>query len=97
MQIQITMLIGVIKTAATVLVWVTESASLHSTDQSMTDAANYIKWILRGFNEGGMTAYMMHLFYEQADDDGYSSLAASTPVEIILPKRYYTFKHFLTL
>ena len=79
-------------------VWVTESASLHSTDQSMTDAANYIKWILRGFNEGGMTAYMMHLFYEQADDDGYSSLVAWTPVgEIILPKRYYTFKHFSNL
>ena len=64
----------------------------------MTDAANYIKWILRGFNEGGMTAYMMHLFYEQADDDGYSSLVAWTPVgEIILPKRYYTFKHFSNL
>ena len=79
-------------------VWVTESASLHSTDQSMTDAANYIKWILRGFNEGGMTAYMMHLFYEQADDDGYSSLVAWTPVgEIILPKRYHTFKHFSNL
>ena len=79
-------------------VWVTESASLHSMDQSMTDAANYIKWILRGFNEGGMTAYMMHLFYEQADDDGYSSLVAWTPVgEIILPKRYYTFKHFSNL
>ena len=79
-------------------VWVTESASLHSTDQSMTDAANYIKWILRGFNEGGMTAYMMHLFYEQADDDGYSSLVAWTPIgEIILPKRYYTFKHFSNL
>jgi len=79
-------------------VWVTESASLHSTDQSMTDAANYIKWILRGFNEGGMTAYMMHLFYEQAYDDGYSSLVAWTPIgEIILPKRYYTFKHFSNL
>ena len=79
-------------------VWVTESASLHSTDLSMTDAANYIKWILRGFNEGGMTAYMMHLFYEQADNDGYSSLVAWTPIgEIILPKRYYTFKHFSNL
>ena len=100
MQIQITMLIGVLlKDAANSKpVWVTESASLHSTDQSMTDAANYIKWILRGFNEGGMTAYMMHLFYEQADDDGYSSLVAWTPVgEIILPKRYYTFKHFSNL
>ena len=90
---------SLLKTAANSKpVWVTESASLHSTDQSMTDAANYIKWILRGFNEGGMTAYMMHLFYEQADDDGYSSLVAWTPVgEIILPKRYYTFKHFSNL
>ena len=79
-------------------VWVTESANLNSTDQSMTDASNYIKWMLRGFNEGGMTAYMMHLFYEQADNDGYSSLVAWTPVgEIILPKRYYTFKHFTNL
>ena len=79
-------------------VWVTESANLHSTDQSMTDASNYIKWMLRGFNEGGMTGYMMHLFYEQADVDGYSSLVAWTPIgEIILPKRYYTFKHFANL
>ena len=53
-------------------VWVTESANLNSTDQSMTDAANYIKWIIRGFNEGGVTAYMLHLFYEEADNNGYS-------------------------
>ena len=79
-------------------VWVTESANLQSTDQSMSDAANYIKWILRGFNEGGVTAYMLHLFYEQADNDGYSSLVAWTPTgEIILPKRYYAFKHFTNL
>ena len=79
-------------------VWVTESANLGSTDQSMTDAANYIKWILRGFNEGGVTAYMLHLFYEQADNDGYSSLVAWTPSgDIILPKRYHTFKHFANL
>ena len=79
-------------------VWVTESAYLQSTDQSMSDAANYIKWILRGFNEGGVTAYMLHLFYEQADNDGYSSLVAWTPTgEIILPKRYYAFKHFTNL
>ena len=79
-------------------VWVTESANLNSTDQSMTDAANYIKWILRGFNEGGVTAYMFHLFYEEADNDGYSSLVAWTPTgEIILPKRYYSFKHFTNL
>ena len=34
----------------------------------MTDAGNYIKWILRGFNEGGLTAYMVHLFYEKIVD-----------------------------
>ena len=28
-------------------VWVTESANLNSTDQSMTDAANYIKWMFQ--------------------------------------------------
>ena len=79
-------------------VWVTESANLHSTDQSMTDAANYIKWMLKGFSEGGMTAYMMHLFYEEADSDGYSSLVAwDANGTIILPKRYHTFKHFSNL
>ena len=79
-------------------IWVTESANLHSTDQSMTDAANYIKWILRGFNDGGMTAYMMHLFYEEADEGGYSSLVAwDANGTIILPKRYHTFKHFSNL
>lgn len=80
-------------------VWVTESASLKSTDISMTDAANYIKWMVRGFNEGGMTAYMMHLFYEEADDEkGYSSLVAwKENGEIILPKRYFALKHFANL
>ena len=79
-------------------IWVTESANLHSTDQSMTDAANYIKWMLRGFNDGGMTAYMMHLFYEEADEGGYSSLVAwDANGTIILPKRYHTFKHFSNL
>ena len=79
-------------------VWVTESANLNSTDQSMTDAANYIKWIIRGFNEGGVTAYMLHLFYEEADGDGYSSLVSWLPSgEIILPKRYHSFKHFANL
>jgi hypothetical protein len=64
----------------------------------MTDAANYIKWIIRGFNEGGVTAYMLHLFYEEADSNGYSSLVAWTPTgEIILPKRYHSFKHFTNL
>ena len=60
----------------------------------MSDAANYVKWILRGFNLGGVSGYMMHLFYEEADN-GYSSLVAWTLAgDIILPKRYYTFKHF---
>jgi len=88
-----------LKTAASSKpVWVTESANLKSEDISMLDAANYIKWMLRGFNEGGMTAYMMHLFYEEEDDNGYSSLVVWKPNgEIILPKRYHTFKHFTNL
>jgi len=88
-----------LKTAASSKpVWVTESANLKSEDISMVDAANYIKWMLRGFNEGGMTAYMMHLFYEEEDDNGYSSLVVwKTNGEIILPKRYHTFKHFTNL
>ena len=41
---------------------------------------------------------MLHLFYEEADSNGYSSLVAWTPTgEIILPKRYYSFKHFTNL
>ncbi|MDA8763533.1 glycosyl hydrolase [Flavobacteriaceae bacterium] len=79
-------------------VWVTESASLKTQDKSMTDAANYAKWIIRGFNEGGMTAYMMHLFYEEMDDNGDSSLVVWTANgDIILPKRYFVFKHFTNL
>ena len=80
-------------------VWVTESANLKSLDHSMTDAANYAKWIIRGFNEGGMTAYMAHLFYEEADDvNGYSALVAwKNNGDVILPKRYFAFKHFTNL
>ena len=79
-------------------VWVTESGVNRSLDQSMSDAANYIKWIIRGFNEGGLTAYMLHLFYGEAEERGYSSLVAWTPSgEIILPKRYYSLKHFANL
>ncbi len=80
-------------------VWVTESANLKSLDHSMTDAANYAKWIIRGFNEGGMTAYMAHLFYEEADDvNGYAALVAwKNNGDIILPKRYFAFKHFTNL
>ena len=43
-------------------VWVTESAKLKSEDTGMDDAAQYAKWITRGFNEGGMTGYMV-IFY----------------------------------
>lgn len=79
-------------------VWVTESAKLHSVDQSMTDAAHYIKWILNGFNKGGLTAYMSHLFYEKLDDDnGFSGLIGWKNGQIIIPKRYYTYKHFANL
>ena len=46
-------------------VWVTESANLKSLDFSMDDASDYIKWITRGFNEGGMTAYMVHLLFDK--------------------------------
>ena len=79
-------------------VWVTESGVNDSQDQSMSDAANYIKWMVRGFNEGGLTAYMLHLFYGEAKTTGYSSLVAWTPSgEIILPKRYFALKHFANL
>lgn len=80
-------------------VWVTESADLKSTDLSMTDAANYIKWIMRGFNEGGLTAYMSHLYYEEADDvNGTSALVLwDDEGNVILPKRYYIMKHFANL
>ena len=79
-------------------IWVTESANLRSQDHTMTDAANYIKWMVNGFNEGGMTAYMMHLFYEEVKEDGYSGLVAWTSDgQIALPKRYHTFKHFTNL
>lgn len=80
-------------------VWVTESAFLKSKDHTMTDAVHYAKWIMKGFNEGGLTAYMAHLFYEEADDvNGYSAMVAwRSNGEIVLPKRYFTFKHFTNL
>ena len=43
----------------------TESANLKSLDFSIDDASDYIKWITRGFNEGGMTAYMVHLLFDK--------------------------------
>jgi O-glycosyl hydrolase len=87
-------------------VWVTESANLKSLDFSMDDASDYIKWITRGFNEGGMTAYMVHLLFdkhtyatpEEGDKEGSSGLVVWDDLEnIIIPKRYYAFKHFSNL
>jgi O-glycosyl hydrolase len=87
-------------------VWVTESANLKSLDFSMTDASDYILWMTRGFNLGGMTAYMVHLLFdkhiyatpEEGDKEGSSGLVIWDDEEnIIIPKRYYAFKHFSTL
>ena len=87
-------------------VWVTESANLKSLDFSMDDASDYIKWITRGFNEGGMTAYMVHLLFdkhtyatpEEGDKEGSSGLVVWDDSEnIIIPKRYHAFKHFSNL
>ena len=87
-------------------VWVTESANLKSLDFSMDDASDYIQWMTRGFNEGGMTAYMVHLLFdkhiyatpEMGDKEGSSGLVVWDNSEnVIIPKRYYAFKHFSTL
>ena len=87
-------------------VWVTESANLKSLDFSMTDASDYILWMTRGFNEGGMTAYLVHLLFdyhiyetpELGDKEGSSGLVVWDNAEnVIIPKRYYAFKHFSTL
>ena len=87
-------------------VWVTESANLKSLDFSMNDASDYILWMTRGFNEGGMTAYLVHLLFdyhiyetpELGDKEGSSGLVVWDNAEnVIIPKRYYAFKHFSTL
>ncbi len=87
-------------------VWVTESANLKTLDFSMDDASDYIQWITRGFNEGGMTAYLVHLLFDKhiyatpevGDKEGSSGLVVWDDAEnIIIPKRYYAFKHFSTL
>lgn len=91
---------GALKTAAlNKPVWVTESANLDSDDTSMTDAAHYVKWILRGFNEGGMTAYMQHTFYQEMKAGDLSSALVVWKPDgtIILPKRYFVLKHFANL
>ena len=87
-------------------VWVTESANLKSLDFSMIDASDYILWMTRGFNKGGMTAYLVHLLFdyhiyetpEVGDKEGSSGLVVWDDAEnVIIPKRYYAFKHFSTL
>ena len=84
-------------------IWVTESGNLKSEDIGMTDAVQYVKWISRGFNEGGMTAYMTHLLIEEHDDtdndigNDSSALVLWENNTLLLPKRYYVYKHFSTL
>ena len=87
-------------------IWVTESGNLKSLDMSMTDAANYIKWISRGFNGGELTGYMTHLLFEEhkyetpnveGDKEGSSALVLWDQDAIILPKRYHVMKQFINL
>ena len=87
-------------------IWVTESANLKSLDMSMTDAANYIKWISRGFNLGALTGYMAHLMFEEhkyetpdiaGDKEGSSALVLWDENNVFLPKRYYVMKQFINL
>lgn len=87
-------------------IWVTESGNLKSLDMSMTDAANYIKWISRGFNGGELTGYMSHLLFEEhkyetpnvaGDKEGSSALVLWDQDAIILPKRYHVMKQFINL
>ena len=87
-------------------IWVTESGNLKSLDMSMTDAANYIKWISRGFNGGELTGYMTHLLFEEhkyetpnvaGDKEGSSALVLWDQDDIILPKRYHVMKQFINL
>jgi len=88
-------------------IWVTEAGNLHSPDFDMSDASYHINRIMDGFNYGGLTAYMLHLFYEQHEyqnevgqGQNYGSSALvlwDSNLDIILPKRYYIFKHFTNL
>ena len=88
-------------------IWVTEAGNLHSPDFNMSDASYHIERIMDGFNYGGLTAYMFHLFYEQHEyenevnpGENYGSSALvlwDSNLDIILPKRYYVFKHFANL
>jgi O-glycosyl hydrolase len=88
-------------------IWVTEAGNLHSPEFNMADASYHIERIMDGFNYGGLTAYMFHLFYEQHEyenevnpGENYGSSALvlwDSNLDIILPKRYYAFKHFANL
>lgn len=88
-------------------IWVTEAGNLHSPNFDMSDASYHIERIMDGFNYGGLTAYMFHLFYEQheyqnevspAQNYGSSALVLwDSNLNIILPKRYHVFKHFANL
>ena len=85
-------------------IWVTEAGNLHSPDFDMSDASYSIERIMDGFNYGGLTAYMFHLFYEQIKFDSEVNDYISSALvvwdlnnNIILPKRYYVFKHFTNL
>jgi O-glycosyl hydrolase len=93
---------SVLKTAASGKpVWVTESAYLSSQDAHMADAAYYAKWILRGFNEGGLTAYMAHVIFQiknaTSDNDQHGLVMVDADGVITLPKRYFVMKHFANL
>ena len=88
-------------------IWVTEAGNLHSPNFDMSDASYHIERIMDGFNYGGLTAYMFHLFYEQHEyqnevspGQNYGSSALvlwDSSLNIILPKRYHVFKHFANL
>ena len=85
-------------------IWVTEAGNLKSPDFDMLDASYSIERIMDGFNNGGLTAFMFHLFYEQPkfnpEVNDYTSSALvvwDLNNNIILPKRYYAFKHFTNL
>jgi O-glycosyl hydrolase len=85
-------------------IWVTEAGNLNSPNFDMLNASYSIERIMDGFNYGGLTAYMFHLFYEQtkfnSEVNDYTSSALvvwDLNNNIILPKRYYAFKHFTNL
>lgn len=82
-------------------IWVTEAGNLSSPYINMADASYHIERIIDGFNYGGLTGYMFHLFYEQHDYENEVSSSAlvlwDSNNNILLPKRYYVFKHFTNL